>query len=375
MQSTKGNEHMLAGQVTCTQSSDESLLYEFFTAYRKKKPIHRNKEENNTLLFIERFVADCIAKPWPGFREVKTRAGRTEFIGTPLSRNYFDHLNRYLGSYSKDCFYSAPVDLFFTASRDLHLLDHQFIGTTVTNAHGITDAELFNRLIDKIREVARTPQYRGRLAKDNHRSYLRFLDLVEYVDALFDHVRSRLIVIRLDLDYRRDPSEAMKVGQAQDDLKHFFNNMRSKPSLFDDHVGSIWKLEDGDSRGEHFHVVLFFTNDRLSNDCHRAEQIGRYWENVITKGRGTYFNCNRPSEKAKQTKLCIGRIEYYDDEMRYNLLYPLAYFCKDEQNIRAKPKQKSRTYGRGKMPPERGRQTGRLRSVSVQPKAYLSHPF
>ncbi len=45
MQSTKGNEHMLAGQVTCTQSSDESLLYEFFTAYRKKKPIQRNKEE------------------------------------------------------------------------------------------------------------------------------------------------------------------------------------------------------------------------------------------------------------------------------------------------------------------------------------------
>lgn len=91
----------------------------------------------------------------------------------------------------------------------------------------------------------------------------------------------------------------MEVGQAQEDLKHFFDNMRNKPSLFDDLVGYIWKLECGELGHDHFHVLLFFTNDRLKNDYHRAKQIGEYWVNVITKGRGRYFNCNDPEISAE----------------------------------------------------------------------------
>ena len=165
----------------------------------------------------------------------------------------------------------------------------------------------------------------------------------------------------------------MSVGQAQKDLKHFFDNMRNKPILFSDQVGKIWKLECGDHGSEHFHVMLFFTNDRLGNDCHRAEQIGQYWEELITKGRGCYFNCNRPEHKLQQKRLSLGRIEYYDHEKRYNLLYQLAYFCKDEQRIQIKPKQKSRTFGRDEMPQINEKPNGRPRSVVVQPKAYLSH--
>ena len=166
----------------------------------------------------------------------------------------------------------------------------------------------------------------------------------------------------------------MKVGQAQKDLKHFLDNMRSKPSLFADLAGYIWKLEQGEHSNEHFHVILFFTNDSLLNDSYRAEEIGRYWELVITKGRGCYFNCNREVEKAKQKRLCIGRIDYFDDEKRYNLLFLLAYFCKDEQRLQVKPKKRSRPYGRGVMPMpviDENRK-GAPRKYDVPSRAYLS---
>lgn len=180
----------------------------------------------------------------------------------------------------------------------------------MVNTQGQSDAELFNRLIAGIREKGNTPEYRKKLAQESARLFDQFCGLVEYVDALFEHVRSRLIVIRLDLKYHPDKVAGMKVGQAQEDLRHFFSNMRSKPSLFADLAGYIWKLEYGDHGREHFHLILFFTNDRLLNDSYRAEEIGKYWELVITKGRGTYHSCNRAEEKAKQKWLCIGRIDY-----------------------------------------------------------------
>ena len=203
------------------------------------------------------------------------------------------------------------------------------------------------------------------MAKNKYRTYCRFKSLAAYVDALFDHVRSRLIVIRLDLEYHHESAKVMEVGQAQEDLKHFFDNMRNKPSLFDDLVGYIWKLECGELGHDHFHVLLFFTNDRLKNDCYRAKQVGEYWEKVITKGRGRYFNCNDPDylrDFDKHQQLAIGRIEYYDSKKRFNLLSVLAYFCKDTQIVRDKPTQKSRAYGRGEMPPERKVRSGRPRS-------------
>ena len=324
------------------------------------------------LIAIERFVTDSIASEQPGYRIVQRKFGGIEF-STSLSKSYFHLLNYFLSKFAKDGYYSASLDIFFSACNELNLIGHEFVVPSAINAQGVTDAELFNRLINKIREKGRTPQYRKKIAKDNYRPFGKFLSLANYADALFEHVRSRLMVIRLDLKYRHESVTSMSVGQAQDDLKHFFDNMRNKPSLFSDQVGQIWKLECGDHGSEHFHVMLFFTNDRLSNDCHRAELIGQYWEKLITKGRGCYFNCNRPEHKAQQKRLSLGRIEYYDHEKRYNLLYQLAYFCKDEQRIQIKPKQKSRTFGRGEMPQLKEKQSGRPRTIIVPPKAYLSN--
>ena len=352
----------------------ESRLSQFFVAYCKQPRIINADGKYNTLVAIERFVDDCITRDQAGYRITRMKSGKVEFKSTLFGRSHFCQLNDYLSRFSKEVFYSPSVDLFFSACHALNLIGHDFSDPGARNAQGISDAELFNGLIARIRDTGRSPSFRKRVAKDSYRAFRRFHNLVSYVDALFEHVRSRLIVIRLDLKYHPEQAKKMPVGQAQEDLKHFFDNMRSKPSLFDDLAGYIWKMECGDHGGEHFHVFLFFTNDRMQNDYYRAQQIGEYWEEIITKGRGSYFNCNAPEYVNKFDKLgllAIGRVEYYDDNKRFNLLTPLAYICKDEQSVRAKPKQKSRTFGRGEMPQVRDSQSGRPRSVMCPPRAYL----
>lgn len=358
------NGGVLPREIGCQTLSAEAKLSKFYTEYRNRSSPGRKTEASgdNLWSFIERFVGDCIASHSPGYLIVHQVLGKTQFISSRLAKAYFHQINLYLECFQESRFYSPPVMLFFSTSKALHLHTHRFVAPSVVDAHGVSDAERFNQLINGIRQQGRTPAYRKIMAQDSYRGLQRFRGLVDYVNALFD-VRSRLIVIRLDLKYRSECVKVLEIDQAQKDLQHFFGNMRNKPRLFDDLVGYVWKLERSHQGSAHFHTMLFFTNDRLLNDCHRAEQIGRYWADVITKGRGCYFNCNRPEEKAKHLRPCLGRIEYHDVSTRHNLLYPLAYFCKHEQSIRVKPKKQSRAYGRGEMPPMRAIKPGRKRSI------------
>lgn len=345
------------------------LLFQFLTLYRKRRLAQLWKCADCVESHIELFVSDCMRLDQPAFN--KAKKGNV-FVSTPLGKFYFNNISRYIEACALFKAKSPPVKLFYSACKELGLLSHQFTGPSVMTVHGVTDAELLNRLVEKINTEGKKPEYRKKNAQYIAKDFRRFRGLVDYVDSLFENVRSRLIVIRIDLKYRSECADNMPVGQAQSDLKHFFNNMRSKSTLFDDLVGYIWKLESSRQEREHFHVVLFFTNDQVKNDGNRGELIGEYWSSVITQGRGEFFNCNRSVEKVKQKHLCLGRIEYFDNRMRFNMLYLLAYLCKYEQAVIYKQKPLSRIYGRGEMPAIRNEPRGRKRSVNVAPQAYLS---
>lgn len=356
---------------------DPRLRY-FFEKYeqtRKKYGIAENDQET-TFLAIERFVAEVLADHQPGIQIREGRYGKLEFRQSPIAKRYYRSMNEYLSRYLPGVFYSPLLDLFYESCRKVGILAYRFDPLMrPSDSLALVYVDKFNQLLERIREKGSTRQFKKKLSNNFGKRFEKFVDLVEYVEALFDRVRSRLIVIRLDLKYHPEKAKEMMPGQARKDLKHFFDNMRSKPSLFDDLVGYVWKMECGDYGGEHFHVFLFFTNDRMQNDCHRGMEIGKYWENVVTKGRGTYFNCNSPENKNKfdgYGLLAIGRVEYYDDRKRYNLLTLLAYICKDEQVVRVKTKKASRSYGRGEMPGERAGRRGKPRSVDVPYQGYLN---
>lgn len=188
--------------------------------------------------------------------------------------------------------------------------------------------------------------------------------LETYLNRLFD-VYSRLLVIRIDLHFDYDYDAWRDITMAKKHLDDLFNNMRHN-MLFKHKVGHVWKLEHGQSRGNHFHVVLFFDGHYVQRDEWLSHQISRYWVDVITKGYGTFDNCN--ANKDRYTDPCTGVIDYRDTAKRQCLLHALSYLAKEDETIRQLPWPSApgrlRTFGHGAMPPINVRRVGRPRLLA-----------
>ena len=179
----------------------------------------------------------------------------------------------------------------------------------------------------------------------------------EYIDTLQEK-HSKLNIIRVDLSYKKPHSEHITLEDANNDLNRMFNNMRSKPSVFKDKVGYVCKKEYTEDKGVHIHALFFYDGQKVLKDAHKADQIGKYWEQ-LTDNKGSFHNCNRDNYKYNG----IGMLEYRDSDKRKILdERVISYLCKDEQDIELiKQNKKDRAFTRGAMPKSRGN-IGRPRS-------------
>ncbi len=171
-----------------------------------------------------------------------------------------------------------------------------------------------------------------------------------YLDALQDRY-SKLCIVRVDLHYKKDETDEVTLENANKDINKLLNNRRNN-SKFDDNVGYLIKTEYGEDRNVHFHTFFFYDGQKVQKDMIKAEDIGKYWTENITHGKGTYYSCNRNDYKDNQA---IGMLDYRDIEKRRNLDYAMAYLVKEEQSIEAlKENEKDRTIRRGTMPKSKG---------------------
>ncbi|MDO8940618.1 MAG: inovirus-type Gp2 protein [Methylicorpusculum sp.] len=206
----------------------------------------------------------------------------------------------------------------------------------------------------EIKEIVNKAQ---RTAKNNQEGMMR------YIDSLFNHY-SRLVVIRIDL-HEDGPIMNLndiekKYWQAKNDFQHLLNNAK-KNSLFDAKVGHIWSLEYGPERGFHYHLVLFLDGSMVRDDVYFAWEVGEYWTSVITKSRGTYWNCNAHK---KDYKYCgIGLIHYSEVEKINNLKQASAYLIKVDYYARVMAEGSGKTFGRGEILPPRTGSVGRPRTL------------
>ncbi len=180
-----------------------------------------------------------------------------------------------------------------------------------------------------------------------------------YVDALFEK-HARLLVLRVDLSYKKEHAKNTTINDAKADMRHLLNNRRGKPSIFSNCVGHIWKAEQTPDKGVHFHTAFFYDGSKVEKDAHLASKIGNYWKNSITEGRGIAFNCNAKS--AQYEKPGIGKINHFDDEMRDNLRDEvLTYLTKTDQSIDKSTSGNERCFGKG-IAPKRKSRAGRPRN-------------
>lgn len=162
----------------------------------------------------------------------------------------------------------------------------------------------------------------------NRKEKRRFDKVCEVIDSAFK-ADSRVAVIRVDLGYKEGKSSAQTINK---DLDKLYQNARSKPNIFKDKIVQIIKVEKSGNDGYHAHALFAFKGHNVKNHKAKAEQIGKYWQNEITKGNGNYHNCN----SKEYPKYSLGVIERDDEEAKNALKENvLGYICKDEQSTRS----------------------------------------
>jgi hypothetical protein len=178
----------------------------------------------------------------------------------------------------------------------------------------------------------------------------------EYIDALQDKY-SKLNVVRIDLAYKKPYSEEITLDDANEEFTRLLNNRRGKPSIFKHNVGYICKKEYTKDKGVHLHTAFFFDGQKVKQDTHIANELGKHWRDKTTKGRGTFYNCNQ--NKQEYEKIGIGMLDHKDKDKREILDEKvIVYLCKDDEKqdiAPVKSNKKDRAFVRGTMPKKKGK--------------------
>ncbi|WP_410498647.1 inovirus-type Gp2 protein [Chitinibacter sp. S2-10] len=150
----------------------------------------------------------------------------------------------------------------------------------------------FNDFIECVRAASFQPKFKKKvacwdgLASKNHQGAAQYLWRVL-------NKYKRLRVVRLDLTYQLNSPERHDEVLCKKHFKRFTENQRHKRRLFKHVVGFVWRMEYGKEMGFHYHWILLFDGDHVWKEEWYADQIGKYWKEVITAGQGAFHNCNR----------------------------------------------------------------------------------
>ncbi|UYZ84863.1 inovirus Gp2 family protein [Entomomonas sp. E2T0] len=173
---------------------------------------------------------------------------------------------------------------------------------------------------------------------DNLREYSH------YVKNLFN-TYSRLLVIRVDLSYQQNSS--ISYEDFRTDVDYFIKLIPSNPA-FKDLVGYIWKLEHGNDKGYHVHLLLFYDGAKRWSDYYITQQIGELWQNDITLGRGLYFNCNTPKQKNSYLNCYLGMVHRSEQQkIECIIAQGVSYLVKIDEYLRLTKLNRRRVLGKG----------------------------
>ncbi len=352
---------------------------EIFARIQSDSELHYCEKEGKTvielqnsnilpIIRIENFVLDVLESKESGFKWGKGQFSH-RVIEQPLSRyfstvmhefdchvTYAHKSNLYLGVYYR------AIEAVMRRNHELSLQNFKFAG------YDNNKVMIFNELINEIRKLSSSKEFKEQENLLISRARQNLSSSKRYVDKLLD-CYSKLLVLRIDLSYQSKLALSITEVEARSDLQHFFNNRRNN-KLFRAWVGYIAKLEYGVCRGYHFHLLIFMNGQLVQKDEHIARQIGEYWINGITGGRGLFFNCNAKvfcNGVYGYKRVGIGMINHFDAEKRSILIHDVvSYLCKKEQFIRTRAGDtRSRVFSTGGLPRQRISNAGRPRKQIV----------
>lgn len=221
------------------------------------------------------------------------------------------------------------------------------------------EAEYFNELVAIIRCIGRSTAFRKLQQKRYTPCKRNFDRLYDFFHALFKRF-ARILVIRVDFSYRKDITDTITVEMTKKHLETLLNNRRHN-RIFQALVGYVWKLEYGPDRRFHYHCFFLFDGSKRQQDINICHLIGKYWEEQITGGKGTFYNCNQQHYKNRG----IGMISHDDMVMRNNMLIAASYLVKLDLffklNLTDGNGEAIRAFGRSTIKLNEGKAKGRRR--------------
>lgn len=302
------------------------------------------------------------------FKRFTTKTGKERLHVTSLGTTCFALLNSHLPQRDSHLRLSEEIELLLEVAETLGfpLKCNSITQEVASWMSGTADlkeflgkpvVEIINTFILKLGEKLRSQQFRGRRyerlrqANENHGS------ACSYIESLFGRYK-RLLVIRIDLHFAKEDAPRPDNKEIARLLQRFLNNFRHT-RYGSKKVGYVWKLEDGHSRGPHVHLLLLLNASEHQKHAFIAEEIGRFWEENITNGKGYFISCHRKGFEYRFPAL--GVVERYDEEKRQNIYRILRYFTKAEQFMKIAG---NRCFGKGKPAPVRPNRLGRPPSTS-----------
>lgn len=171
------------------------------------------------------------------------------------------------------------------------------------------------------------------------------------LDEAMYAARSRYLILVLTLSYKPEYRDSITLSDIRRDKERFFGNFRHN-QLLQGINAYVWKIEEGEnSGGLHLHVLIFYSGEHRA-DIYIAQRIGEYWENIITKGKGSYWNSNADKEIHKRYGHGIGtgQIDRHDEAKRRALQENLRYLAKGAQRVVSSTNTECRLFGTSQFP-------------------------
>ncbi|WP_176394118.1 inovirus-type Gp2 protein [Chromobacterium violaceum] len=213
-------------------------------------------------------------------------------------------------------------------------------------------AKKLNDFVDQVRAAAKTKEFKQAVNSNNRRVNKNTQSVEKFLAWSFE-CHSRLLVIRLDLGYRRP--DGMGQGEfarhiseerAKKDLEVFLKK-NAPHGLFTHMVGYVVKMEMAPYKGLHFHVLMLFDGRHHREDITIAATLGQYWVE-ITGRDGLFFNCNQKWHGKPQC--AVGMIHRNDQEKRTALKERVVpYLTKMDRYFQFLPRLTDRTLRRSQI--------------------------
>lgn len=190
--------------------------------------------------------------------------------------------------------YINPLFSLLRQHRDKHVPDATLLSSwkSLVNEDAKALYEALESLVKGLREAWKDPGVRKALDAARRRSDKRWKSMKRAIAESFLDC-SKLVAMRLDLSFHSAPgpypfAPDVSESEAYGCMVKFARYLRDHYPL----VRYMWSLEYGTQTGFHFHVLVLLNGHLVQDGLGICMKLGEHWQNVITEGRGRYFNCN-----------------------------------------------------------------------------------